>query len=80
MRELILDLALSGRLCDGEIASLQHKRIPLEKVASLLMEIERQNYPSAVHRTTDGVPFVNAGHLKNGDMHRRYGLYIEEKV
>ena len=79
MRELILDLALSGRLCDGEIASLQHKRIPLEKVASFINGDRGKNYPSAVHRTTDGVPFVNAGHLKNGDICTEDMDYISEE-
>jgi type I restriction enzyme S subunit len=50
----------------------------LGDVASLKNGDRGKNYPSANQRTTEGVPFINAGHLLNGKVDMTSMDYISE--
>lgn len=42
------------------------KSVRVGEVAQLINGDRGKNYPSARHRTTSGIPFINAGHLEGG--------------
>jgi type I restriction enzyme, S subunit len=74
MRELVLDLAVRGRLF-GKAVEAEADWLPngwhqrqLGEVAQFINGDRSKNYPSKSFRVDDGVPFINAGHLSNGDV------------
>jgi type I restriction enzyme S subunit len=74
MRELVLDLAVRGRLF-GKAVEAEADGLPtgwherqLGEVAQFINGDRSKNYPSKSFRVDDGVPFINAGHLSNGDV------------
>ncbi len=82
MRELVLDLAVRGRLF-GETVGVEPNRLPndwhdqqLGEVAQFINGDRSKNYPSKGFRVDDGIPFINAGHLSNGDVDLTYMDYI----
>ncbi len=74
MRELVLDLAVRGRLfgkaVENEADGLPNgwHQLQLGEVAQFINGDRSKNYPSKSFRVDDGVPFINAGHLSNGDV------------
>jgi type I restriction enzyme, S subunit len=74
MRELVLDLAMRGRLLD-QAESRQSDELPpgwrwqsLGELAQFINGDRSKNYPSKSFRVNDGIPFINAGHLLDGDV------------
>lgn len=74
MRELVLELAVRGRLLgkafevtDDWLPSGWHQK-QLGEVAQFINGDRSKNYPSKSFRVDEGVPFINAGHLSNGDI------------
>ncbi len=76
-RKLVLELAVTGRLipdsptCDNFV--------PLGNLATFINGDRSKNYPSKAYRVKEGVPFVNAGHLQNGDVSLLEMDYITEE-
>lgn len=74
MRELVRDLAVRGRLfgkaVENEANGLPNgwHQLQLGEVAQFINGDRSKNYPSKSFRVDDGVPFINAGHLSNGDV------------
>lgn len=74
MRELVLNLAVHGKLF-GQVKSGQSDELPpgwrwqsLGELAQFINGDRSKNYPSKSFRVNDGVPFINAGHLWDGDV------------
>lgn len=74
MRDLLLELSVQGRLfgrakvgdADNLPSGWQHR--PLGEIAQFINGDRSKNYPSKAFRVADGIPFINAGHLSNGDV------------
>ena len=62
MRKLILDLHTTPRIDQGDFI------LKLGQVVQVLNGDRSANYPSKEHRVESGIPFINAGHLQNGDI------------
>jgi len=80
LRELVLNFALAERLRDQENSSVNEwPSVTLIEVASFHNGDRSKNYPSKAFRVTRGVPFINAGHLANGDVSLEDMDYISEE-
>ena len=62
MRKLILDLYTTPRIDQGDFV------LKLGQVVQVLNGDRSANYPSKEQRVESGIPFINAGHLQNGDI------------
>ena len=74
MREISLSLAVTGRLF-GAFSETIDDELPdgwrwqrLGEVAQFINGDRSKNYPSKNVRVDNGVPFINAGHLSQGDV------------
>jgi|LakMenEpi03Aug12_release.lakeMendotaPanAssembly.Ray.scaffolds.fasta_scaffold242743_2 type I restriction enzyme S subunit len=62
MRKMILDLHTTPRTDQGDAI------LKLGQVVQVLNGDRSANYPSKEYRVESGIPFINAGHLQNGDI------------
>ena len=78
-KEIVAEIEGYQKVINGARAVLDHYRphipihpdwpmVELGDVADLINGDRGSNYPSAAHRVGAGIPFVNAGHLCDGDV------------
>ncbi len=78
-KEIVAEIEGYQKVIDGARAVLDHYRphipihpdwpmVELQDVADLINGDRGTNYPSAKHRVAAGIPFVNAGHISDGDI------------
>jgi type I restriction enzyme M protein len=78
-KEIVAEIEGYQKVIDGARAVLDNYRphisihpdwpmVELQDVADLINGDRGTNYPSAKHRVAAGIPFVNAGHISDGDI------------